>query len=427
MIDVLKKFDMDELLNCMHCGFCLPACPTFQQTGLETYSPRGRIALMKGVAESKLPIDEEFEHNMYACLGCRACETACPAGVKYGELIETAREVVEDTKKAAGRQSFGRRIVLKRLFMHPRRMKLTGRALWALQASGLQELASKTGLVQILPREMTEMQVAVDRVASPADRKKRTRVVKAEQRAPVARKVGLFTGCIMDVMFYETNQATARLLSKAGCDVVFVDQQQCCGALHAHSGEKADAKVLAKQNIEAFEALDLDVIVNNAGGCGAALKEYHHWLKDDPVWADRARNFVAKVRDISELLTTLPLQVTKTLNARVTYQDSCHLAHGQGVRKQPRDLIRSIPGVEYIEMENADGCCGSAGIYNITNFDMSMRVLDDKMNHVADAKASIVVTANPGCLLQMKKGIIRAGLEGRMEAVHIVDLLDRLV
>ncbi|MHB1629489.1 MAG: (Fe-S)-binding protein [Bacilli bacterium] len=415
---------MDELQNCMHCGFCLPACPTYQQTGLETYSPRGRIALMKGVAQERLSLDEEFERNMYACLGCRACETACPSGVAYGKLIETAREVVEDDKKRQDKRSLARKLIFKHVFPHPRRIRILGTALWMAQALGLQKIADKTGLIRILPREMAEMQRAVDKAASPAKRKERPPILRSE-REPVL-KIGFFKGCIMDEMFFETNQATARLLSKAGCDVVFVGEQACCGALHAHSGEKSGATDLARRNIEAFERADVDFVVNNAGGCGAALKDYGHWLAHDPEWRDRAAAFVAKVRDANELLVELPpLTFHKPLNALVTYQDSCHLAHGQGVRNQPRQLIRSIPGVELAEMSHPDSCCGSAGIYNITNFDMSMDILDDKMEDVRRTKARIIVTANPGCLLQMREGIVRAGLQGQMEAVHIMDLLDR--
>ncbi len=421
---LLGKFDLDELLNCMHCGFCLPTCPTYQQTGLETYSPRGRIALMKGVAEEKLAIDAEFEKNMYACLGCRACETACPSGVAYGRLIETAREVVEDNKKRQGKRSFTRKMIFKNVFPHPKRIRAFGTALWVAQALGLQKAANRTGLIRILPREMAEMQHAVAKVASPAKRKERPPILRAE-REP-ALKIGFFKGCIMDEMFYETNQATARLLSKAGCDVVFVEDQACCGALHAHSGEKSGAADLAKRNIEAFERAGVDFVVNNAGGCGAALKDYGHWFAHDPEWRHRAHAFVAKVRDANELLAELPpLTFHKPLNVRVTYQDSCHLAHGQGVRNQPRQLIRSIPGVDLVEMSHPDSCCGSAGIYNIMNFDMSMDILDDKMKDVQRTKAHVIVTANPGCLLQMREGIMRAGLQGRMEAVHIMDLLDR--
>ncbi|MEW9671015.1 (Fe-S)-binding protein [Ammoniphilus sp. 3BR4] len=421
---LLAKFNMDEIMNCMHCGFCLPACPTYRETGMEYASPRGRIALMKGVAKEQLALEEEFEKNMYLCLGCRACETACPAGVPYGSLVETAREVIEENKKTKEKPSIIRTIVFDQLFTKPTRMKLLGTALWAAQATGMQKLADKTGLIHILPKPMAEMQKAVKTIASPWERKKREPVVKAEKET--CYTVGLFTGCIQDVMFYETNQATARLLQKAGCDVVFVENQSCCGALHAHSGEKEGAKDLAKRNIEAFERVNADFIVNNAGGCGAALKEYHHWFHDDPAWKERAMAFVTKMRDANELLAELPpITFSKSLNARVTYQDSCHLAHGQGVRNQPRQLLRSIPGVEYVELANADSCCGSAGIYNITNYDMSMQILDGKMEHVKDTKAHFVVTSNPGCLLQMKNGIIRAGMEGKMEAIHIMDLLDR--
>ncbi|RAL26489.1 (Fe-S)-binding protein [Thermoflavimicrobium daqui] len=415
---------MDEIMNCMHCGFCLPSCPTYRQTGLEAYSPRGRIALMKGIAKEQLALDEEFEKNMYACLGCRSCETACPAGVPYGSLLETAREVIEENKKAKQKSSWIRRLIFKQLFSHPRRMDALGMALWAVQATGLQTLANKWGLIHVLPREMAEMQAAVDQVASPAKRRKRKKVMPAEGEK--ALTVGLFTGCMMDVMFYETNQATAQLLTKVGCEVVFIENQTCCGALHAHAGEKQDAIELAKRNIAAFEEINVDFIVNNAGGCGAALKEYHHWFLDEPEWLERAKKFVSKTRDVNELLFELPpLSFSKTIHARVTYQDSCHLAHGQGIRNQPRKLIQSIPGVEYIEMQSADSCCGSAGIYNITNFDLSMQILDDKMKQVKDTKAQMIVTSNPGCLLQMKKGIIRAGLQDQMEALHLMDLLQR--
>lgn len=420
----LAKFNMDEIMNCMHCGFCLPACPTYRETGLESQSPRGRIALMKGIANGQLAIDPEFEKNMYACLGCRACETACPAGVSYGSLVETAREVVEDDKKSGARQPFLRRLMFDHVFPYPERVRAAGTALWAAQSLGLQELANKTGLIRLLPREMAEMQQAVDRIASPKERKQRKPVMQAEGEA--ALKIGLFTGCVMDVMYFETNQATARLLTKAGCDVVFIEGQGCCGALHAHAGEKEGAIRLAKRNIAACEQADVDLIVNNAGGCGAALKEYHHWFHDHPEWRDRACAFVAKVRDAGELLAELPpLTFTKPLHARVTYQDSCHLAHGQGIRNQPRQLLKNIPGLELAEMNGADSCCGSAGIYNITNFDMSMQILDGKMEHVKETKAQIIATSNPGCLLQMKKGILRAGLEGKVEAVHLMDLLAR--
>lgn len=422
--EILKKFNMDELMNCMHCGFCLPACPTYQLTGTETQSPRGRIALMKGVAQGEIEIDQEFEKNMYDCLGCRACETACPAGVTYGSLIETAREVVEDHKQLHAPMPWVKRLVFHHLFPNPGRLKAVGLLIWLAQALGLQKLANMTGLIKILPREMAEMQKSMQSIASPFARMKRSKVMLAEKQNGL--RIGFFTGCIMDVMFFETNQATARVLAKAGCEVIFVEQQSCCGALHAHSGYKDGAKELAKKNIEAFEKANVDYIVNNAGGCGAALKEYHHWFHDDPAWKERAEVFVAKMRDANELLAELPpIEFTKSIHATVTYQDSCHLLNGQGIGNQPRKLIQSIPGVHYIELQGADTCCGSAGIYNIVNYDTSMEILDNKMKHVENTKAHILVASNPGCLLQMRQGIIRAGLQDRMEAVHIMDLLER--
>ncbi len=420
----IARFNMDEILNCMHCGFCLPACPTYTQTGLETYSPRGRIALMKGVASGHLAIDAEFEQNMNACLGCRACETACPAGVPYGGLLETARAVVSEQKYTTEKPTAVRNLVFKQLFPHPKRVKRLGTLLWTAQALGLQKLAARTGLIRILPRPMAELQGAVSTVASPWKRAKRQPVMQAENQKVVT--VGLFTGCIMDILFYDTNEATARLLTKAGCEVVFIKDQGCCGAMHAHSGEMAGAKALAKANIEAFERAGVDYLVNNAGGCGAALKEYGHWFQGDPVWEERAARFARANRDASEMLAELPpLSFTKPIRARVTYQDSCHLAHGQGVRSQPREMLRRIPGLELIEMRQADSCCGSAGTYNLTQFEMSMQILDDKMVHAEATQANIIATSNPGCLLQMKQGILRAGLEDRMEAVHIMDLLHR--
>lgn len=418
------KFNMDDLSQCMHCGFCLPACPTFRQTGLESYSPRGRIGLMKGVANAQLPVDDEFAKNMYACLGCRACETACPAGVPYGSMIETAREVIEDDHKQQGNSFWLRPLIFSHLFSHPKRLKTVGNLLWMAQAMGLQKLASKTGLTRMMPKAMAEMQQVVETIASPKTRRERTNL--ASDSTETKLRVGLFTGCVMDMMYYETNQATARVLAKAGCEVIFIEDQACCGALHAHSGEMQGAVELAKRNIAAFEQADVDVLVNNAGGCGAALKEYHHWFADEPEWRERAMAFVSKVRDANELLMELPsIRFSHSLDVRITYQDSCHLAHGQGIRNQPRELLKQIPGVTYVEMADADQCCGSAGIYNLTNFEMSMDILDEKMGNAQQTNAHLIVTSNPGCLLQMKKGIQRAGLQDQMQAVHIMDVLDQ--
>ncbi|WP_018130912.1 (Fe-S)-binding protein [Effusibacillus pohliae] len=421
ILQLMETMHYDEILNCMRCGFCLPACPTYRETGKETASPRGRIAMMKAVVNGQLDISEKFDSDMYLCLGCRACETACPAGVPYGKLIEGAREVVETYRKRPIFIRLVHNLTMQRLFPYPNRMQKLGSLLYFYQKSGLATLARKSGIMKLLPRSMAEMEKAVPQAASPAERKARQRFVPAKGEKRMT--VGLFTGCVMDVMFFNTNEATAKLLSAFGCDVVYIEGQTCCGALHAHAGDKEAAKQLAKQNIEAFEGSGVEGLVNNAGGCGAALKEYHHWFQGDPEWEPRARRFVEAQRDVNELLATLPLPKMRPLPCRVTYQDSCHLAHGQKVRWQPRELLKSIPGIEYVELPEADRCCGSAGIYNITNFDMSMRILDGKMQQVKETKADLVVTSNPGCLLQMRAGIVRAGLQDRMRAVHIADLL----
>jgi glycolate oxidase iron-sulfur subunit len=422
------QFDLDEIMNCMRCGFCLPACPTYRATGNEAASPRGRIAMMKGIATGDLSLTTDIAEQMYFCLGCRACESACPAGVQYGHLIESARDIIEATKSPSQRsvqEDVVRTIVYKKLFLDPARLENISTFLWLAQVLGVQKFADATGLMRILPKPMAAMQKAVGRVASPMRRKKRPSIMPS-QLSTVKYRVGMFKGCVMDALYFETNQKTMNILSKVGCVVSLVEDQACCGALHAHSGENWGAIDLAKRNIEAFEKADVDLIVNNAGGCGAALKEYAHWLQDDPEWAARAIVFVNKVRDISELLVELsPLPFTKNLPYTVTYQDSCHLRNGQGIWKEPRELIRQIPGIKLVEMNHPDHCCGSAGIYNITNFDMSMQLLDDKMDDVVTTEAKIIVTTNPGCLLQMNAGIKRAGLEHEMEALHIIDLLDR--
>lgn len=421
ILQLMETMHYDEILNCMRCGFCLPACPTYRETGKETASPRGRIAMMKAVSTGLLDISEKFDSDMYLCLGCRACESACPAGVKYGTLIEGAREVLETTQKRPLMTRIVRNVTMKQLFPRPDRMKKLGSLLYFYQKSGLRSVARKSGVMNLMPKSVSEMEKAVPDVASPEARKARKNFLPAKGQKRMT--VGLFTGCVMDVMFFDTNEATAKLLAAFGCDVYYMEGQTCCGALHAHAGDKEGARELAKQNIEAFEKAGIDVLVNNAGGCGAALKEYHHWFEGDPEWGERAQRFVNAQRDINELLATLPAPKMKSLPYRITYQDSCHLVHGQKIRFQPRELLQSIPGAEYIELPEADRCCGSAGIYNITNFDMSMQILDGKMEKVEGTKANVVVTANPGCLLQMRAGIQRAGLEGQMKAVHIADLL----
>lgn len=407
----------DEILNCMRCGFCLPTCPTYVQTGLETASPRGRIALMKAAADGMLPLTE-LADQIDLCVGCLNCVSACPAGVQYGHLLEEAREEIAATRP----RTFWQRLFFDHVFKRPSLLRLVGTLLWLYQASGLHWLAHRLGLARIVPRHLRDLDRAVPQVRPPWQRRHAPLTpARGERRL----RVGFFTGCVMDIVFWDANAASIRLLAAAGCDVVVVEGQGCCGALHAHAGHKADARQLAKRNIEAFARESVDFVVNSAGGCGAALKDYGLWFRDDPDWADRAAAFAGKVRDLSEVLAELGVELPVALpGRRVTMQESCHLAHGQRVRQQPRSLLQQVPGISYCELAESDRCCGSGGIYNLTQPAMSLQILDDKMEHVKATGADTVVTTNPGCLLQMRQGIERAGLSGRVRAVHLAELLD---
>lgn len=408
-----NAIDSKLLDQCIHCGFCLQACPTYRETGLETASPRGRLAMMKGVVQGDLESDAGFAYEMNLCLGCRACESACPSGVQYGLVLEQARDLAEKTNPQPRLQ----RYAIRRVLPNARRLRSLVGLLGFYQRSGLRHLARRLHLVPAALRDM-------ERALPEAPRR---REPLATGSGPV--RVGLFLGCIQDALFQGTNAATSRLLAAAGCTVVVPDQlagQTCCGALAAHAGDRAWAKELARQNIAAFEQVDVQYIVNNAGGCGALLKEYSHLLHDEPEWAERAAAFAAKVKDISEVLVAQGLhkQELALPGVRVTYQDSCHLVHGQKVKSPPRTLLKAIKGIQYVELRDADRCCGSAGIYNLTHPEVSGAVLAEKMENAKATRAEIIVTANPGCLLQMRLGVERAGLADKVRVVHLVDLLD---
>jgi glycolate oxidase iron-sulfur subunit len=435
----------DQLTNCMRCGFCLPACPTFRETGLEAESPRGRIALMKAVADGIMSPDEVFEEQMNHCLGCRACEPACPADVKYGQLIEQARDAIEDhTNSHRWWVKSVRGVVFKQLFPKQNRMRLAGGALQLYQRSGLRSLARGAGLMKLFPEHLRDMESILPD-ASPKGIVQRMGTHHKAKGEKIAT-VGMFRGCLMDVMFTETNVKTVELLSAAGFEVVIPDSQGCCGALHAHSGETSGAKKLARQNIEAFKAANVDYIVSNAGGCGAILTEYDHLLHEEAQWREDAAWFANRVIDISDLLVRhgrLPFfselagdagKQNKSDDAaskaaiRITYQDSCHLRNVMRSSNAPRTLMRQVEGVEFVEMHEADRCCGSAGIYNITQPEMAGQLLEHKMENANATAAHYLLTSNPGCLLQMKLGVQKHGCGTQMKVEHIVDFLhERMV
>ncbi|WNQ14297.1 (Fe-S)-binding protein [Paenibacillus aurantius] len=423
----------DELTNCMRCGFCQPSCPTFKETGLEAASPRGRIALMKAVVDGVMEPDDSFSRQMDLCLGCRACEPVCPADVKYGQLLEQTRDAIEDHAEHSWWVKGLRSLTFRHMFPHQKRMRLLGSGLRLYQRSGAAKLVRSAGVMKLFPETMRQMERILPEASGDGVVDRLGTFYPAKGTA--VAKVGLFRGCIMDVLFTETNVNTAKLLAEAGFDVVIPDTQNCCGALHAHSGELDQARDLARRNIRAFREAGVDYIISNAGGCGALLVEYHHLLHEDPVMAEEARWFAERVKDITQVILErghVPALTERLREGRpsgdqtetvITYQDSCHLRNVMKAGNAPRNLMSRIPGVRFRELQGADRCCGSAGIYNLVQPEMSMQVLDHKMEHVKETEAQYLLTSNPGCLLQMKLGIEREGLAGRMEAVHLVDFL----
>ncbi|MBI5835519.1 MAG: (Fe-S)-binding protein [Armatimonadetes bacterium] len=427
--DLLDAPQYGDLLNCMHCGLCLPQCPTFALTGRERSSPRGRIQLMRGVADGALEISEVFSQEIYFCLGCLACMTACPAGVQYGSMLEAARTQIETSRfrrNEPAYRRFGRLVrgCVRRLpfamFERLPLFRLAGRALYLYERTGLRRLLHRLGLP---PGQLGQMEQLLPAV--PARLSSETLPEVAEPVGAVKHRVGLLLGCAMDVMCSPENEATVRVLQRNGCQVVTPRDAGCCGALHAHAGELAKARQMAKLVIAAFERAEVDAIVMNSAGCGAAMKDYAHWLHDDPKWGERARAFSAKVLDLTEWFDRHGLDTAgmKPLGKVVTYHDACHLHHAQGVIFEPRRVLAKVPGVHYVELNEANWCCGSAGVYNVTHFAESVQLLDRKMANIAATGADVVVTSNPGCLLQLRYGIKRHSL--KMEAWHMAEYLDR--
>jgi glycolate oxidase iron-sulfur subunit len=409
----IDALNIPELYQCVHCGLCLNQCPTYRALRLEPESPRGRIHLVKAAADGRIELNERFKEHLYLCLLCRACETACPSGVRYSHIAETARAQLGPTGSAFSRsiQSFA----FTQLLPYPGRLTLAANLLRLYQRTGLQNVVRS-----LLPESVREM----DSLLPPIPRRffrppAKTFPAIGKQRA----KVALLNGCVMPLLFGDVNEATVRVLQRNGCEVVLPEGQTCCGALNIHNGETAAAKNMARRNIDAFLAAGVDAVIVNAAGCGAAMKEYGHLLRDDAAYADKALRFSSSVKDASEFLFAMGIAGTLgTVNLIVTYQDPCHLAHGQRVRSQPRALLQAIPGLKVIEMEGSDRCCGSAGIYNTTHPAMSRALLAEKMQAIAETKAEAVVAPNPGCMLQLRYGAKRYGPS--LAVHHLIDLLD---
>jgi glycolate oxidase iron-sulfur subunit len=439
----LKDLDYSVVQQCMHCGLCLPTCPTYDATKLERNSPRGRIALMRAIADDRLEVTAAFGEEMYFCLGCLACQTACPAGVNYAELFEHARAEIEEKQVLANpRRNFIRGFTVRWLFMDLRRLEVFGKALRLYQQLGLQAVVRRSGVLRLFPKRLQELEALTPAVCE----KFSAELIAPLTPAAGAKKyrVALLTGCAQDLTFSDVNRDTAAVLAQNGCEVVTPAEQSCCGSLHAHNGEWTLAHQLARRNIAQFPPEQFDAIITNAGGCGSHLKHYAKLLAADPVYLPRAKLWDAKVKDVHEWLAEIGIRKPVALERRspprlvgqtapkpagpeagapfvVTYHESCHLTHGQKVVVQPRELLRAIPGLKLVELPEASWCCGSAGIYNLTQPEMAGQLLERKIKHIQSTGATTVATGNPGCLLQLVNGAAQAGL--KLRVVHPITLL----
>src|SRR5438093_3099824 len=398
-------------LDCIHCGLCLSSCPTYRVLGSEMDSPRGRIYLMRALDEGRTKITDSFVEHMFRCLDCRACETACPSGVHFGHMMEEMRGKIVEKQPA----HWLARLILRHVFPYPWRFQVASRMLQLYRASGIQAFVRETGLLKWIAPRMAAAEALMPEILIESGL-----TLDSSHRAEGKKQgtVAFFSGCVMNSMLGSINKSSVRLLTAAGYDVIVPGRQICCGALANHAGLRETAKDMARANIAAFPAQEVDAIIINAAGCGAMLKEY-------PLLIGGAEAFSSKVKDIAEFLASTRIfeRLRDPLKQRVGYDDPCHLIHGQGVRSEPRKLLKAIPGIQFVEIEGADQCCGSAGIYNITQNELSMEILDRKMEQIQKANIEVLATGNPGCIFQFRYGAKKLGL--KLEVVHPVELLAR--
>jgi glycolate dehydrogenase iron-sulfur subunit len=390
----LKPFELlsdDDLSTCVHCGLCLDACPTFRVTGLETESPRGRLYLMTQWKRGTLPFEEEQVRHIDLCLGCRTCEAVCPSGVPYGRIIEAGRAEVERLRRPTAKRALSK-LALRQLLAHPARLRAVGVATRAAQSLNLTSIV-RSG--RQLPKLKPQFRRPAGNVAPAIGQRK--------------HRIAFLVGCVMPILYPQAHDAAVKLLQLAGCEVWFPPGERCCGALFAHNGDLESADRLRDANTKTYLAGDFDALVVDSAGCGAHLKDFYPELK-------------GRVKDITEWLVEVGLPApTKELKVRVTYQDACHLAHAQRIKKQPRDLIRSLPGVEFVEMRHPEICCGAAGLYSTLEPSMSNRILQEKLADLSATRADVVISANPGCQMQLGQGLRQSGSKMRTE--HITELL----
>lgn len=420
----------DDIINtCVRCGLCLQSCPTYTLLEVEPSSPRGRIALIRGVAEGRLPVDAPgFLHQMDECLGCLACQAVCPSGVQYGHLLEAGKAQAKAVKSKSTLTKLIEWPVFEVLFTRQAAFRLFARSLWLYQRSGLQAGVRGTGLLKLLGlSESEKLLPKLNDQFLHAQGQRYTPGFSTNGSAPPAKaklkRVALLTGCAQSVAFAHVHEATINTLQVNGCEVILPVGQECCGALHAHGGEIEGAKALARKNIDALDAANPDYIVVNAAGCSHHLKEYAHLLRDDPLYAAKAKAFVAKARDITELLAELgPVPPKRPLPWRVTYQEPCHLAHGQKITSPPRQILNAIPELELVEMKDSAMCCGSAGTYNIMQPEIAGKLLKNKLDNALATEAQVIASANTGCMIQLAAGLKDRG--EHVKLMHIVEILD---
>jgi glycolate oxidase iron-sulfur subunit len=411
----------EDLQRCVHCGYCICDCPTYLQLGTEAESPRGRIHLITALVEQRVPATAGLVAHLDRCVQCRACETVCPSNVAFGRIMERGRALVLRGAGSRAPLAWRLRAALASLLLpHPGRMRFVAGVLRLYQRSGLQKLVRSTRLLKLLPGHLYEMEQflpplpdrapAIAELARPADEP--------------AHRVALLAGCVTPLVYPNLHEATVRVLVRNGCEVLVPSRQTCCGAMHVHAGDLKAARRLARRNIDVFLSLGVEAVITNAAGCGSTMKEYGELLKDDPKYAEKAVTFSALVKDVTEYLVALGLNAEMgPVRGRVTYQDSCHLAHAQKIKAQPRAILQAIPGLELVELPDADRCCGSGGVYNLTQPEMSWQMLEEKMKRVAETKAGILATANTGCMMQLQAGIRRFGPK-KTQMAHVVELLD---
>ena len=415
MTKLKTQLDYEATFDCVQCGYCLPVCPTYITFKNEKHSPRGRINLVKMAAEEKITI-EDMRESIDLCLGCRACETVCPTHVRYGDILNSAVEVLYEKRPKSKVEKIIRHVAFQSLLKHKKRLRFVNKGLRLYQKTGMAQVVKKTNLLKMTPKYDHFQKIMPE--IHPSE--KRFEISLAEQSG---LSIGFFQGCLMDAFFSHINQLAMYIMEAQGFRVSNIQTQTCCGALQHHAGQTVDTVQLAKQNITAYEQYQFDYIVNTIGGCGAALKEYDELFDVGTEWHQRAKAFVNKVRDISEIIASKPLPFKQALNVHAVYQPSCHLENVQRVFRDPESVLTSIPGLTLHSFKNQHHCCGSAGIYNLVHYEASMQILDEKMKHIKEPQPNVIITSNPGCHLQMKMGVEREGLADQIEVKHLVEVV----